>query len=247
MTCPGSWRTTTDDASHGILFENLHGIGGRDEGDPGSIQNLDGYDGSIRPDGDRVYASWPNHVEPLTIHFADPVSTVGSFVATGKEGDVNTLTVSAFDSDGNLLTSYQATVEAHDDPDNREGYWALQAEGNEIATVTIRNDNPTDYGNALIVDDLTFSRFGTEPAGDFNGDGLWDASDLDAMVLAIAAGAAGADYDLNGDGLVYVTDIDAWLAEAGSVNLGPGQAYLRGDGNLDGVVDVSDFNLWNAH
>ncbi len=34
---------------------------------------------------------------------------------------------------------------------------------------------------------------------------------------------------------------------AGAANLASGNPYLVGDANLDGVVDVSDFNLWNAH
>ena len=42
-------------------------------------------------------------------------------------------------------------------------------------------------------------------------------------------------------------DLDAWLAEAGDINIGPGQSFLVGDANLDGSVDVSDFNIWNEN
>ncbi len=38
-----------------------------------------------------------------------------------------------------------------------------------------------------------------------------------------------------------------WLAEAGAAELDSGDPYLSGDANLNGVVDVSDFNLWNTH
>ena len=40
-------------------------------------------------------------------------------------------------------------------------------------------------------------------------------------------------------------DLDLWLAEAGNFNVGA--AYRYGDATLDGVVDVSDFNVWNDH
>ena len=84
--------------------------------------------------------------------------------------------------------------------------------------------------------------------GDFNGDGVYDCSDVDALVANIAVGpATPAIFDLNGDTLVNPADLDAWLAIAGGFNLGPGRVYLKGDANLDGVVDVSDFNEWNAN
>ena len=53
-------------------------------------------------------------------------------------------------------------------------------------------------------------------------------------------------FDLNADGNVDLADRDEWLAQAGAENLTSGGAYLVGDANLDGVVDVSDFNLWNG-
>ncbi len=80
---------------------------------------------------------------------------------------------------------------------------------------------------------------------DFDGDGSCGLSDIDQLIAAIAAGTNDAQFDLTGDGLVDTADRDAWLADAGEVNLGAGQAYIVGDANLDGFVDVSDFNIWN--
>ncbi len=85
------------------------------------------------------------------------------------------------------------------------------------------------------------------PDGDFNDDGTYDCADIDGLVAVIVAGADPAAYDLTGDGQVNDADLEAWLAEAGEARLGPGLVYLRGDANLDGLVDTSDFNLWNAH
>jgi parallel beta-helix repeat protein len=81
--------------------------------------------------------------------------------------------------------------------------------------------------------------------GDFNDDGLYNALDIDALVAQIAAGTHDPAYDLTHDGLVDLADRDAWLAEAGSVNLGAGRVYLLGDANLDGFVDGQDFIRWN--
>ncbi len=83
--------------------------------------------------------------------------------------------------------------------------------------------------------------------GDFNDDGLYNLIDVDALVAAIASHGNNPAFDLTGDGLVNVADRDAWLAEAGSVNLPSGNAYLLGDANLDGVVDGQDFIRWNSH
>ncbi|MEM7316848.1 MAG: PEP-CTERM sorting domain-containing protein, partial [Planctomycetota bacterium] len=82
--------------------------------------------------------------------------------------------------------------------------------------------------------------------GDFNADEVYDCEDIDALVGAIVAGENDLSFDLTGDGTLDIADVDAWLAEAGAANLSSGNAYLRGDANLDGVVDVSDFGVWNT-
>ena len=74
-----------------------------------------------------------------------------------------------------------------------------------------------------------------------------DIEDIDAMVAAIATGSSDAVFDLNGDGDIGLEDRDEWLVVAGAENLPNGMPYLIGDGNLDAVVDASDFNLWNAN
>ncbi len=84
-------------------------------------------------------------------------------------------------------------------------------------------------------------------AGDFDENGVYDCADIDFMVAEIASGNAGTIVDLTGDGMQDIDDITAWLALAGEANLGPGKTYLFADANLDGSVDVADFNAWNAN
>ena len=69
--------------------------------------------------------------------------------------------------------------------------------------------------------------------------------DVDALVNDIASQSNTLSFDLTGDDIVDGDDLEAWLLEAGEANLGPGQAYLEGDADLSGAVDVSDFNVWN--
>ena len=89
--------------------------------------------------------------------------------------------------------------------------------------------------------------------GDFNDDGQWDCDDINALTRAIAGGSIDLAFDMNGDHAVSLADVrDAgvgWLAVGGAHNpaVTGGNPFLQGDANLDGVVDVSDFNLWNMH
>ena len=81
--------------------------------------------------------------------------------------------------------------------------------------------------------------------GDFNDDSAYDCADVDGLVAIIAAGTNDSTHDLDSDGDVDQADLTAWLAEAGAVNTASGNPHLPGDANLDGSVDVGDFNLWN--
>ena len=83
--------------------------------------------------------------------------------------------------------------------------------------------------------------------GDFNGDGVYTCADVDALVATIAAATNDVSYDLNSDLLVNQDDLDTWLAVAGVANLPSHKPFLKGDANLDGVVDVTDFNVWNEN
>lgn len=101
-----------------------------------------------------------------------------------------------------------------------------------------------NYG---IFDNFKVERLASAVDGDFNDDGLFNCADVNGLTADIAAGTNTASFDLTGDGNVNIADLDAWRLAAGEVNIGPGRAYRVGDANLDGVVDGSDFNIWNAN
>ena len=87
---------------------------------------------------------------------------------------------------------------------------------------------------------------------DFDGDGDCDLMDIDALTQQIVAGTNQTGFDLNGDGVVDIADVtdadNGWLTQGGAANadVTGGHPFLNGDANLDGVVDVTDFNLFNG-
>jgi Spherulation-specific family 4 len=83
--------------------------------------------------------------------------------------------------------------------------------------------------------------------GDLNSDGQTNCQDIDLLTAVIAGGGNGAQFDLDGDGQVTTVDRDVWLMVAGNRLLGAGRSFLPGDANLDGVVDGTDFGIWNSN
>jgi hypothetical protein len=83
-------------------------------------------------------------------------------------------------------------------------------------------------------------------SGDFDGNGLYECADIDALVMEIFSGNNNPSFDLTNDGRVDLVDRDAWLAEAGAVNLPSHNPYLPADFDLNGTVDGGDFIIWNA-
>ena len=98
--------------------------------------------------------------------------------------------------------------------------------------------------------ELTVTLFNDDLPGDLDFDHDLDLADLDALGFAIVFGPppdAFSFYDLNRDGALNPADVDTWLALAGAENLPSGQPYLRGDADLNGVVDFSDYGILRDH
>ena len=95
--------------------------------------------------------------------------------------------------------------------------------------------------------------FRIRPECDFNGDEVCSIQDIDLLVglgpidVGVQATLGETErFDLTGDATIDLQDLSEWLALAATEN-GLASPYLPGDSNLDGVVDVSDFNRWNAN
>ena len=63
--------------------------------------------------------------------------------------------------------------------------------------------------------------------GDFNGDGILDAIDIDDLTQQSASGANNAKYDLTGDSVVDVEDVNKWISDPSIFK------SWMGDANLD--------------
>ena len=88
---------------------------------------------------------------------------------------------------------------------------------------------------------------------DFNTDTACDLSDLNTLLAAgpLSTGQAVIpsrtdQLDIDGNNVLDFEDVTRWLSDAAQWN-GLASSYQLGDANLDGVVDGTDFGLWNAH
>ncbi len=84
---------------------------------------------------------------------------------------------------------------------------------------------------------LTIAVTGLGLIGDFSGNGQLDHQDINLLTLAVFENDD--SFDLTGDGRADQADIEEWI-----VNL---KGTVLGDANLDGFVDISDFNTWNSN
>ena len=109
--------------------------------------------------------------------------------------------------------------------------WPTDADG---TGASLQRIDPTAYGN----DGASFfaalgnpgSRLGS---GDFDGNGLLDANDIDLLLEQLRAPVPDVAFDLNLDGLVDAADRDVMVRIIFGTNYG--------DANLDGVFDSEDF------
>ncbi len=69
--------------------------------------------------------------------------------------------------------------------------------------------------------------------GDFNGNGILDAEDIDLLTIEVSLGMNPSGYDLNDDGLVNDEDRTVWVDEL--------KGTYFGDADLDGEFSSTDF------
>ena len=148
------------------------------------------------------------------------------------------LTLALFDADGTTLLQ-SSNVTGLGGTESISGF-TLNTAGTYYARVT-------GAANEIQLYQLDVTATNLAQLGDFDGNGLFECADIDALVANVAAGGGTLSFDLTGDGLVNFDDVTEWLALAGDANLPSGTPYLPGDANLDGNVDGTDFGIWNAN
>lgn len=103
----------------------------------------------------------------------------------------------------------------------------------EIPNFLFFGDN-TSRGEADV--SISFIRAGELPPA---------CNEIDSLVASIAHSEQDLSRDINGDGTVDFSDVEQWLETTGDFLVG--RTFRPGDANLDGNVDVRDFNIWNDH
>jgi hypothetical protein len=193
---------------------------------------------AILPDGDQNYAGLTIDAPHDDDYYAWTSQANGDLIVdvgfAHADGDVN---VELLDNAGNLLDGSYSMGDS-------EQVSAAVVAGERYVVRVYGDSGATNPNYTMMIDGPESSSAGP---GDFNDDGQLDCADIDALTQAIAAGTNDAAFDISGDGLVDLVDRDQWLVEGGAANLPSGAPYLLGDANLNGVVDLSDFNIWNTN
>ena len=124
-------------------------------------EHITGYDGTYQAHGSKVYTKFDNDLAdtPFTIQFDSPVALVGAFVGMGVQGNVHSLSISAYGADDTLLGSTTVDAwlwESKSKKQNYESFFALDAGAPVVSRVEIRNDASNNFANALLIDNIAF-------------------------------------------------------------------------------------------
>ncbi len=88
-------------------------------------------------------------------------------------------------------------------------------------------------GDRVGLGEIAFPIPSSSIPGDFNGDGVLDLVDINALNVEVAGGMNPLPYDVTGDSLVNEDDIKFWVEDL--------KNSWVGDANLDGAFDSTDF------
>ena len=110
--------------------------------------------------------------------------------------------------------------------------------GGNVINIGFPFETITSASVRALVMERAMNFFNVQPAtlGDFDRDGHLGCSDLELLADASPTDPA---FDLNWDGTVDTLDAAYWITDL--------RMAIPGDANLDGFVDASDFNVWNAN
>lgn len=106
-------------------------------------------------------------------------------------------------------------------------------EGTDALRLEFVTGGPQTETGRMWIDDISIVVPGAAVAGDFNQDGLLDASDIDLLSAKVRQGTNEAGFDLNADALVDDSDRLVWID---SIK----KTYV-GDADLNGQFDTTDF------
>ena len=184
---------------------------------------------------DRAFANDPNVIDP-------------TYMATSTSGGLSPIGTLS-DGLGNQVSNVGAFLDLDGDA---QGH-VTSVLGQFTADATAQTVNfHLQRGRNAGISAIILTEEAASPNCDFNNDNVCNGADIDLLVAAIQDPQSDPLFDLNGDGTVDATDVtdsnSGWLAIAGGENsdVTDGNPFLLGDANLDGTVDVSDFNAWNA-
>jgi hypothetical protein len=156
--------------------------------------------------------------------------TVGRIFVDGQEVWSATSNGTSVPVDVNVTLAQGSIVDFAIDPDGAGNY--DPADPMTVNNVQDGNDGTTFSFRIQTIN--PFTPIGGQ-LGDFDGDGMLTAADIDALSAAVRAGSTETRFDLNSDGSVNQADRDVWV-ESPAI----GNTYF-GDANLDGEFNSSDF------
>ncbi len=141
--------------------------------------------------------------------------TDGNFLGQIRHPDLSGPQGVAFDDRGHIFSSSFF----------KDNIVEFNAEGDYVQTITAGGlDIPRSIAFIPTIEDLL---------GDFDGDGVLDAADIDLLSQAVLTNAINGAFDLTGDGILSAEDRTFWVQQIAETSFG--------DANLNGTVVFADF------